>query len=192
MATLSAPEAPPAGTLTPSSVDRGYAISSSCTAASATGGPTLTASARLIVDPSPTSPGQITDETIVLGESSGGWLMTGLTVPPLYPQGGGPHVLSISATPPVAGSVNPESVVIVSFDSDLDASSVGASSLWLETADGPPIALVGPPAYDPDTREATLIVSGALPAGTDVIVGTLIADIDGGHPAASVTYPVGS
>lgn len=82
--------------------------------------------------------------------------------------------------------------MIVSFDFDLDASSVGASSLWLETADGPPIALVGAPAYDPDTREATLVVSGALPAGTDVIVGTLIADIDGGHPAASVTYPVGS
>ena len=41
---------------------------------SATGGPTLTASARLIVDPTPTSAGQLTDETVVLGQSGGsGW-----------------------------------------------------------------------------------------------------------------------
>jgi hypothetical protein len=192
MATLSAPGARPAGTLTPSSVDRGYVISSSCTAASATSGPTLTASARLIVDPTLTSPGQITDETIVLGESAGGgWLVTGLTVPPLHVQGSGPHVLSVSATPPVAGSVNPESVVTVTFDSDLDATSVGAASLWLETGDGQTLTLVNPPTYDPNTREATLIVSGSLPAGTEVVVGTSIADIDGGHPATDATYPVG-
>jgi hypothetical protein len=191
MLTLSAPGAPPAGTLTPSSVDRGYVISSSCTAATATSGPTLTASARLIVDPTSTSPGQITDETIVLAENDGGWLVTGLTVPPLHTQGSGPHVLSVSATPPVAGSVNPESVVTVTFDSDLNASSVGAASLWLVTADGQTLALVSPPTYDPDTREATLIVSGSFPAGTVVVVGTSIADIDGGHPAANATYPVG-
>jgi methionine-rich copper-binding protein CopC len=192
MATLTAPEAPPAGTLTPSSIDRGYVISSSCTAASATTGPTLTASARLIVDPTPTSPGQITDETIVLGESDGGgWLVTGLTVRPLRIQGGGPHVLSVSVTPPVAGSVNPESVVTVTFDSDLEASSVGGASLWLETDDGQPLAPVSPPTYDPDTREATLIVAGPLPAGIEVVVGTSLADIDGGQPAASATYPVG-
>jgi S-DNA-T family DNA segregation ATPase FtsK/SpoIIIE len=189
---LSAPGAPPAVILTPGSVDRGYVISSSCTAASATGGPALTASARLIVDPTPASPGQISDETVVLGESDGGWLMTGLTVPPLRTQGGGPHVLSISVTPPIAGSVSPETVVTVGFDSDLDASSVSAASLWLETADGQTIALVSPAAYDPDTREATLLVSGALPAGTSVVVGTSITDIDGGNPPATVSYPVGS
>lgn len=191
MATLTSPGAPPAGTLTPSSIERGYVIGSSCAAASATSGPTLTASARLIVDPTPTSPGQITDETVVLGETDGGWLVTGLTVPPLHTQGSGPHVLSVSATPPVAGSVNPESVVTVTFDSDLEASSVGATSLWLETGDGQTLVLVSPPTYDPDTREATLIVSGSLPAGTEVVVGTSLADIDGGHPAAGATYPVG-
>jgi methionine-rich copper-binding protein CopC len=191
MATLSSPGAPPAGTLTPSSIDRGYVISSSCTAASANSGPTLTASARLIADPTPTSPGQITDETILLGESDGGWLVTGLTVPPLHTQGSGPHVLSVSATPPVSGSVNPESVVTVTFDSDLEASSVGTASLWLVTSAGQTLALVSPPSYDPDTREATLIVSGSLPAGTEVVVGTGIADIDGGHPAVNAIYPVG-
>jgi hypothetical protein len=112
-------------------------------------------------------------------------------VPPLHTQGSGPHVLSVSATPPVAGSVNPESVVTVTFDSDLEASSVGATSLWLETGDGQTLVLVSPPTYDPDTREATLIVSGSLPAGTEVVVGTSLADIDGGHPAAGATYPVG-
>jgi hypothetical protein len=59
------------------------------------------------------------------------------------------------------------------------------------TADGQALALVSPPTYDPDTREATLIVSGSLPAGIEVVVGTSIADVDGGHPAANATYPVG-
>jgi methionine-rich copper-binding protein CopC len=192
MATLTSPEAPSAGTLTPASIDRGYVISSSCAAASATAGPTLTASARLIVDPTPTAPGQITDETIVLGESAGGgWLVTGLTVPPLHLQGGGPQVLNVSVTPPVAGSANPESVVTVTFDADLEASSVGAGSLWLETGSGQTLATISPPSYDADTREATLIVAGSLPAGIEVVVGTSLADIDGGQPAASATYPVG-
>jgi hypothetical protein len=191
MANLSAPGAPPAGSLTPPSVDRGYVISSSCAAGTTTGGPTLTASARLIVDPTATAAGQISDETVVLGESDGAWLVTGLTVPALHTQGSGPHVLGVSATPPVTGSVNPESVVTVSFDSDLDTSSVGATSLWLETGDGQTLALVSPPAYDPDTREATLTVAGSLPAGTEVVVGTSIADIDGGHPAADTAYPIG-
>jgi hypothetical protein len=94
-------------------------------------------------------------------------------------------------TPPAQGSLNPESVVTITFDADLDPSSVTSGSLWLETNDGQTLTLVNPPTYDPDTHEATLIVSGSLPAGTEVVVGTSIADIDGGHPAADATYPVG-
>jgi len=191
LAALTASGAPPAGTMTPPSIDRGYVISSSCTAASAGGGPTLTASARLIVDPKGTSPGQLTDETVILGQSDSGWLVTGLSVPPLRDQGSGPHVLSVTATPPAAGSRNPESVVNVTFDSDLEASSITAGSLWLETTDGQVLPLLGPPSYDPDTREATLTVAGTLPAGTQVAVGPSISDIDGGHPPAQSLYPVG-
>jgi hypothetical protein len=191
LAALTASGVPPAGTMTPSSIDRGYVISSSCSAASAAGGPTLTASARLIVDPKSTSPGQLTDETVILGQSDSGWLVTGLSVPPLRDQGSGPRVLSVTVTPPAAGSLNPESVVTVTFDSDLDASSITAGSLWLETTDGQTLPLLGPPSYDPDTREATLTVAGTLPAGTQVAVGTSISDIDGGHPPAQSLYPFG-
>jgi hypothetical protein len=192
VASLSAPGAPSAGTLTPSSVDRGYVISSSCMAATATGGPTLTASARLIVDPTAASPGEISDETVVLSQSDGDWLVTGLAVPPLHTQGSGPHVLSVGATPPVAGSTNPETVVTVTFDSDLEPSSVSAASLWLETSAGETLSLASAPTYDSGTREATLILAAPLPAGTEVVVGTSIADIDGAHPAASALYPIGA
>jgi hypothetical protein len=191
LASLSAPGAPSAGTVTPAAVDRGYVISSSCTAGTAPAGPTLSASARLIVDPNLGAPGQITDETLLLGQSSGEWQVTGLSVPPLRAQGGGPDVLSIGVTPPASGSVNPESVVTVSFDSDLDPSSVTPTSLWLEDANGQTIPLLTPPTYDPDTRQATLTVSGPLPAGAQVVVGISLADIDGRHPASPSAYPVG-
>ena len=140
---------------TPGAVDRGYVISSECTGASAAGGPTLTASARLIVDPTGTSAGQLTDETVVLGQSGGQWLVTGLSVPPLRAQGGGPHVLSVSVTPPAKGALNPESVVTITFNADLDPSSVTAGSLWLVSAGGKTIPLLDPLAYDADTREVT-------------------------------------
>ena len=191
LAALTAPGTPSAVQLTPAAVDRGYVISSECAGGSAAGGPTLTASARLIVDATGTSAGQLTDETVVLGRSQGQWLVTGLSVPPLRSQGGGPHALSVSVTPPAKGALNPESVVTITFDSDLDASSVTAGSLWLETSGGQTIPLLDPAAYDPDTREVTLIVSGAVPAGSEVVVGTAISDIDGRHPPAQALYPVG-
>ena len=189
---LSATGAPSAAQLTPAAIGRGYVISSECAAGSATAGPTLTASARLIVDPTGTSPGQLTDETMVLSQSGGQWLVTGLSVPSLRAQGSGPHVLSVSVAPPAQGSLNPESVVTITFDADLDPSSVTSGSLWLETSGGQTIPLLAPPSYDPDTREATLTVSGAVPDGTEVVVATAISDIDGGHPAAQALYPVGS
>jgi len=192
LAALTAPGTSSAVQLTPADIDRGYVISSECTGGSAASGPTLAASARLIVDPTQTSAGQLTDETVVLGQSGGQWLVTGLSMPPLRAQGSGPHVLSVSVTPPVEGALNPESAVTITFDSDLDPSSVTLGSLWLETSGGQTIPLLDPAAYDPDTREVTLTVSGAVPAGTEVVVGTAISDIDGGHPPAQALYPVGS
>jgi hypothetical protein len=190
LAALSAPGVS-AGTVTPATVDRGYVVSSSCAASTAGGGPALTASARLVVDPTGSSLGQLTDETLVVGRSDGQWLVTALSVPPLASQGGGPRVLSVGVTPPAAAAINPETVVTVTFDSDLEASSVTAATLSLETASGQPISLLGAPVYDPDTREATLTVAGTLAAGTEVVVGTAMTDIDGRHPTATALYPVG-
>jgi len=98
----------------------------------------------------------------------------------------------VSVTPPAKGALNPESVVTITFDADLDPSSVTAGSLWLVSAGGETIPLLDPLAYDADTREVTLTVSGAVPAGTEVVVGTAISDIDGGHPPEQAFYPVGS
>jgi hypothetical protein len=192
LAALVAPGTPSAVQLTPAAVDRGYVISSECASGSGASGPTLTASARLIVDPTRTSAGQLTDETVVLGQSQGQWLVTSLSVPPLRAQGSGPHVLTVSVTPPAKGALNPESVVTITFDADLDPSSLTTGSLWLETSGGQTIPLLAPVAYDPDTREVILTVSGAVPAGSEVVVGTAISDIDGGHPPAQTLYPVGS
>ncbi len=189
---LTASGTPSAVQLTPAAIDRGYVISSECSGGSGAAGPTLTASARLIVDATGSSAGQLTDETVVLGRSQGQWLVTGLSVPPLRSQGGGPHALSVSVTPPAKGALNPESVVTITFNSDLDPASVTAGSLWLETSGGQTVPLLEPAAYDPDTRQVTLTISGAVPAGSQIVVGTAISDIDGRHPPAQALYPVGS
>lgn len=188
------PDSSPSATASPSptqnaSPSSGGSASAEVSAATAA---SLTASARLIVDPSGSSPGQLTDETVLLTDSGGTWLVTALEVPPLRPLGTGPSVLSIGVTPPASGAVNPETVVTVNFDADLQASSVSAGSIQVVGAQGQPLTLAGTPAYDPDTREVTLAVLGSLPTGAEVVVGTSITDIDGGHPAASVSYPVGS
>jgi hypothetical protein len=185
LAALSAPGAGVAAT--PSGLSRGYVVSAGC----ASTGSTLTASARLIVDPSTSTSGQFTDETVVLGKVSGAWLATRVTIPPLREQGGGPKVLTITVTPPASGMPNPESLVTVSFDSDLDSGTVNASSLWITGPDGSSLTPLSGPTYDPETRQATFTVAGRLPAGSSVMVGTSIADIDGGHPASQVSYPIG-
>ncbi len=176
---------------TPADLSRGYVISASCAAGTGGGGAALTASARLIVDPSPSMSGEVTDETVVVGQSQGGWLVSSLQVPPLHSPTQGPSVLSVSVTPPSPGSATPESVVTVTFDSDLNGANIGTGSIWLASEQGTPITLLGPPTYDPDTRQVSLVVSGTVPAGAQVMVEASITDIDGGQPAASASYPVG-
>ncbi|MGA8016387.1 MAG: Ig-like domain-containing protein [Candidatus Dormiibacterota bacterium] len=176
---------------TPGDLSRGYVISASCAAGSGSSGAALTASARLIVDPSPSVSGEVTDETVVLGQSQGGWLVSSLQIPPLHSPTQGPSVLSVSVTPPSPGGETPESVVTVTFDSDLNGADIDTASIWLESDQGTPITLLGPPSYDPDTRQVSLVVSGTVPAGAEVVVEATITDIDGDQPAAAASYPVG-
>jgi hypothetical protein len=178
---------------TPAGLSRGYVISAGCAPAAAQGqATTLTASARLIVDPSGSTTGQLTDETVALSDAGGTWLVSALTVPALHAQGAGPAVLSVSSTPPSPDTAIPESLVTVTFDSDLSWPQGATDLVWLQTADGAPITLASPPAYDPDTRQVTLTVSGALPSGAQLVVSSRVTDIDGGHPLAQTTYPVGA
>ena len=83
LAALTASGAPPAGTLTPASVDRGYVISSELRGRQRgrRAHPHRLRPAHRRSDGH--VPGQLTDETVVLGQSDGGWLVTGLSVPPL-------------------------------------------------------------------------------------------------------------
>lgn len=185
LASLSAPGVDAAAT--PAGLSRGYVVSTGCAAQ----GPTLSASARLIIDPSGSAPGQFTDETVTLGKVGGGWLVSALGIPPLREQGGGPKVLSISVTPSASGAQSPASLVTITFDSDLDPGSVSAGSLWITGPGGASVTILSGPTYDPETRQVTLMVAGTLPAGSLVVVGTSLGDIDGGHPAAQVSYPIG-
>jgi hypothetical protein len=186
LASLSAPGID-ASTETPAALSRGYAISAGCDAA----GDTLTASARLIVDPTGGAAGELTDETVTLAEGGTGWQVSQLTVPPLHPEGAGPTVLEVEVTPPVAGTATPETLVAVTFDSDLQPGSVTATSIVLEDGDGQPLPLASAPTSDPNTRTVTLTLPGSLPAGAQIVVKASVTDIDGGHPAAVFTAPVG-
>jgi hypothetical protein len=176
-----------ASTETPAGLSRGYVISVGCD----TSGDALTASARLIVDASAGAVGELTDETITLLQKSTGWQVTQLTVPPLRPEGAGPKVLQVEVTPPDSSASSPETMVAVTFDSDLQPGSVTANSIVLEARDGQILQQVGPPTYNGDTRTVTLSVAGALPAGAVMVVERSVTDIDGGQLAAAFTAPVG-
>ena len=172
---------------TPTGLSRGYAVSAGCDPDTAT----LTASARLIVDPSGGAVGELTDETIVLTQMGSGWQVTQLVIPPLHAEGAGPKVLKVEVTLPAAGAANQDASVLVTFDSDLQPGSVTSDSIVLEDAGGQQLRQVGSPVYDANTRTVTLTVAETLPAGAVIVVETAVTDIDGGHPAVPFTAPVG-
>ena len=177
--------APPAASLTP---PRSNADTSSARAAPPpprTAGPRSrrrrgSSSIRRAASPSssPTRPSCST-------QSGGEWLVTGTVGATAARRGQRAPGPERRRTPPVAGSVERESVVTVTFDSDLDGLERHRQPRSrCRPRPGRRSPLLGAPTYDPATREATLTVAGALPAGAEVEVGTGLADIDGGHPAA--------
>jgi hypothetical protein len=172
---------------TPIGLSRGYAVSAGCDPDTAT----LTASARLIVDPSGGAAGEVTDETITLAQVGTSWQVTQLSTPPLHAEGAGPKVLQVAVILSPAGGANPETTVLVTFDSDLLPGSITSASLMLEDASGQLLQQIGPPTYDANTRTVTLTIAGTLPDGAVIVVGMSVSDIDGGHPPAPFTAPVG-
>jgi len=171
---LSAPGVNAAGS-TPAGLTRAYVIS-----AVANPDGTVSATARLIADPSAGHPtASFADEALGLSPKAGGSLqVSSIRAGPLSDEPIGPHVVSVV---PIAGTTL---VLRVSFDSDLRAATV-AGAITVSTRDG--ATLPATTVYDPNTRTATVTVPVAESAAVTLAVGTALTDVDGQSLASPFT-----
>jgi Bacterial Ig-like domain len=168
LTSLSTPDAD-AVLQTPTGLTRGYVIS-----AAVAGDGSVVATAELIVDPTGSHPRASTaDETLTLSAGTGAsYLVTSVQSRQLRDENPGPHVVRVSTTLQ-HGAV----VVQISFDSDLDRSTVG-SAIGLVGADGR--RLIAPVSYDAESRTATITLGSTPPQGPlTVSVSPTLRDVDG-------------
>jgi hypothetical protein len=160
---------------TPPGLTRAYVIS-----AVANPDGTVSATARLIVDPSAGhAAASFADETLGLSPKAGGsYLVSSLNAGPLSDEPIGPHVVSVA---PIAG---PTLVLRVSFDSDLRAPTV-TDAITVTTRDG--TTLLATTVYDPNTRTATVTVPAPASTVVTLSVGTTLVDVDGQSLASAFT-----
>ncbi len=159
-------------------LSRGYVVS-----ASANPDGTVSATARLIVDPSATHPAPSSaDESLRLSPQGGTYLVSSVTVGVLHDEPVGPHVVSVV---PISGGTL---VLRVSFDSDLRPETVAAAITVTNRAGRHLAAAV---VYDPNTRTATVTL--AVPPATPVTLGvdTSLVDVDGQALATAFTTAAG-
>lgn len=156
-----------AGAATPHGLSRAYVIS----AASNPDG-TVTATARLIVDPSAHhAAASVADESLVLSPSpNGGFVVSSLNAGALHDEPVGPHVVSVDT---VSGSTL---VLRVSFDSDLQDATV-APAIVVTDRHGHTLDAVT--SYDAASRTATITLS--VPADTRVAlrIASSLVDVNG-------------
>jgi len=165
---------------TPSGLTRGYVVS-----AAANPDGTVTANAELIVDPTAAHPEPSKlDETLTLGRGPDGtsYLITSLVTDGLHDESPGPHVLGVS-TAVEHGVV----VVRVTFDSDLDQTTIPGSIRVALTAGG---AIDAPVTYNADTRTATVRLDGSPGGPISVLVAQTLRDVDGQVLASAFTTRV--
>ncbi len=169
-----------AAALTPQNLSRAYVIS---TYLVAPGG--VAANIELIVDPSVGhATARVATETIVLAPGEGGgYLVTSAALTSqLRDQSAGPHAVQVSLN--TAGGVT---TLQVSFDSDLDPSTV-AAAISVLSASG--VTLPSAAVYNPNTRTATVTIANA-PSGTLTLnIATTLADFEGQTLASSFTTKV--
>jgi hypothetical protein len=163
---LSAPGVDATGS-TPLSLSRAYVISAVRNLDA-----TVTATARLIVDPSRGhAAASFSDESIGLSpKGGGGYQVTSLSTGPLHDEPIGPHVVSVV---PVAGDTL---VLRVSFDSDLRGDSVAGAITVSTRKTGPLLTTV---VYDPNTRTATITVPVDPDTAVTLTIATSLVDVDG-------------
>jgi hypothetical protein len=153
---------------TPPGLSRAYVIS-----AVSNPDKTVTATARLIVDPSHGhAAASFADESLGLSPKVGGstYQVTSLSTGPLHDEPIGPHVVSVV---PVAGDTL---VLRVSFDSDLRGDSVAGAITVSTRKTGPLLTTV---VYDPNTRTATITVPVDPDTAVTLTIATSLVDVDG-------------
>lgn len=178
--TLSSPAANAAAG-TPHGLSRAYVIS----AVSNHDG-TVSATARLIVDPSSQHPlASFADETLTLAPSAGAdsFVVTALQVSHLHDEPIGPHVVQVTPA-----SENGKLVLHISFDSDLRQDSV-AAAVHVASRTGRPFDATT--TYDADTRTATVALNGE-PTAVQLSIATSLVDVNGQPLATSFTTLAGS
>jgi hypothetical protein len=163
---LSAPGVDATGA-TPPGLSRAYVIS-----AVTNPDMTVTATARLIVDPSRGhAAASFADESLGLSPKvGGGYQVTSLSTGPLHDEPIGPHVVSVV---PVAGDTL---VLRVSFDSDLRGDSVAGAITVSTRKTGPLLTTI---VYDPNTRTATITVPVGPDTAVTLMIDTSLVDVDG-------------
>ena len=163
----------------PHRLSRAYIVS-----VSASSDGTVNATVELIVDPTGHhSTASVADERLALSPSTDGstYLVVDIDTTSLHDQSSGPHVVRVSSSATGAFTLQ------ISFDSDLDASSVpGAISVTSASGVATPISTT----YDTSSRTATVTLA-SLPAGPlRVAVSTALRDIDGQALAAAFSATV--
>ncbi len=145
---------------------------------------TVSATARLIVDPSASHPAAaFADETLTLSpKDGGGYVVSSLSGSQLNDEPIGPQVVSVV---PVSA---PTLVLRVSFDSDLRAGTV-PGAITVTTRSGRSLTVVT--VYDPNTRTATVTTTVAADAAVTLQVATSLVDVDGQALAAAFSTPTG-
>jgi len=135
------------------------------------------ASLRLVVDPSPADPvARAADETLLLRRDigSGRIVVANASSAALGNVSSGPHVVHV-------GPGSQPGTLAVTYDADMDASSVRGASL-VRATDGAQLPVRT--GYDPSTRTVTISLPAGAGGSVKLLVTTGLRDIDGHHLAA--------
>jgi len=153
---------------TPQNLSRAYVISTYLKPANV-----VVASIELIVDPDAAhTRARVANETLTLTQGPGSqYLVTSASTSPLHDESAGPHVVQVTSN-----TADGLTTLVVSFDSDLDPSTV-AGAISVLSASG--ATLDSTAIYNADARTATVTIANA-PSGTLTLdIATSLADFEG-------------
>jgi hypothetical protein len=168
----------------PANLSRGYVIS----ATPSSNGDVVNAQIRLLRDPTNDHPTALfTDQTVVLqrtGDKYIKYIVSQSAIPqPLHDEPAGPQVVRVVTTP-----LPGVTTVAITFDSDLDPSSVTSSVISLG---GAAAGLPSPDVkYDASSRTVTVSILGRLRHSFDLIVNIGLRDVNGQGLAQQFTTTV--
>lgn len=173
LAALSAPGVNAAAS-TPQNLSRAYIISTYVASQGVFG-----ASIELIVDPnSGHTTARVASETILLAQGgTGGYVVTSALTSQLRDESAGPHVVQVSSN-----TVGGVTTLQVSFDSDIDASTV-AGAISIVSAAGATIPSSA--VYNADTRTATVTIANPPSGALFLDIATTLTDFEGQSLAQS-------